>query len=162
MGRRPEISAGLLAFRRRQDLEVLLAHPGGPFWVKKDDGAWSIPKGLVEDRAELLATAQREFAEETNLQARGPFIALSPARQKSGKNVYAFAFEADLDLTTFASNMFEMEWPPRSKRRQSFPEVDRIAYFALPVAVTKLIEYQRPFLRELAAKLASGSVTTGA
>ena len=162
MRRRPEISAGLLAFRRRRNLEVLLAHPGGPFWAKKDDGAWSIPKGLVEDGAELLATAQREFTEETNLHAEGPFIALAPARQKSGKLVHAFAFKADLDLATFASNLFEMEWPPRSKRRRSFPEIDRIGYFALPAAMTKLIEYQRPFLRELQAKLAAGSVTTGA
>ena len=162
MRRRTEISAGLLAFRRRQDLEVLLAHPGGPFWAKKDDGAWSSPTGVVEDGADLLATAQREFTEETNLQAHGPYIVLAPVRQKSGKLVHAFAFEADLDLAAFASNLFEMEWPPRSKRRQSFPEIDRVAYFALPVALTKLIEYQRPFLRELAAKLASGSVTTRA
>jgi len=162
MRRRPEISAGLLAFRRGRDLEVLLAHPGGPFWAKKDDGAWSIPKGLVEDGADLLATAQREFTEETNLRPHGPFMELAPARQKSGKLVHAFAFEADLDLANFASNLFEMEWPPRSKRRQSFPEIDRIAYFALPVAMTKLIEYQRPFLRELEGSLAAGSVRTRA
>jgi predicted NUDIX family NTP pyrophosphohydrolase len=162
MRRRTEISAGLLAFRRGKELEVLLAHPGGPFWAKKDDGAWSIPKGLVEDGADLLATAQREFTEETNLRAYGPFIALAPARQKSGKLVHAFAFEADLDLATFASNLFEMEWPPRSKRRRSFPEVDRVSYFALPVAMKKLIEYQRPFLHELAAKLAADPVTTRA
>ena len=162
MPRRAEISAGLLAFRRGQDLEVLLAHPGGPFWAKKDDGAWSIPKGVVEDGADLLATAQREFTEETNLQAHGPYLALAPARQKSGKLVHAFAFEADLDLATFASNLFEMEWPPRSKRRRSFPEIDRVAYFALPVAMAKLIEYQRPFLHELAAKLVAGSLTTPA
>lgn len=159
MGRRPEISAGLLAFRRGRELEVLLAHPGGPFWAKKDDGAWTIPKGLVEDGADLLATAQREFTEETNLRADGPFIALAPAKQKSGKLVHAWAFEADLDLASFASNMFEMEWPPRSQRRKSFPEIDRIAYFALPVALTKLIEYQRPFLRELDDRLAAGPAT---
>ena len=162
MRRRSDISAGLLAFRRRQELEVLLAHPGGPFWAKKDDGAWTIPKGLVEAGADLLATAQREFNEETNLRADGPFIALSPAKQKNGKLVHAWAFEADLDLGSFASKTFEMEWPPRSQRRQSFPEIDRIAYFALPVAMTKLIEYQRPFLRELEAKLAARSVKTGA
>jgi predicted NUDIX family NTP pyrophosphohydrolase len=162
MRRRPEISAGLLAFRRGADLEVLLAHPGGPFWAKKDDGAWSIPKGLVEAGADLLTTAQREFTEETNLRAHGPFIALTPARQKSGKLVHAFAFEADLDLATFASNLFEMEWPPRSKQRRSFPEIDRIGYFAFPVAMTKLIEYQRPFLPELAAKIAAGALTTRA
>jgi predicted NUDIX family NTP pyrophosphohydrolase len=160
MRRRPEISAGLLVFRRKPELEVLLAHPGGPFWAKKDDSAWTIPKGLVEAGADLLATAQREFTEETNLRADGPFIALAPAKQKSGKLVHAFAFEADLDLGSFASNTFEMEWPPRSRRRRSFPEIDRIVYFTLPIAMTKLIEYQRPFLREIEAKLATGVTTT--
>jgi len=140
----------------------LLAHPGGPFWAKKDDGAWTIPKGVVEAGADLLATAQREFTEETNLRPVGPFIVLAPAKQKSGKLVHAWAFEADLDLGSFASNMFEMEWPPRSERRQSFPEIDRIAYLALPAAMTKLIEYQRPFLRELEAKLATGARITRA
>jgi predicted NUDIX family NTP pyrophosphohydrolase len=162
MRRSPEISAGLLVFRRRSELEILLAHPGGPFWAKKDDGAWSIPKGLVEAGADLLATAQREFTEETNLPAAGPFIALMPVKQKSGKLVYAWAFEADFDLGSFASNTFEMEWPPRSQRRQSFPEIDRIAYFTVPVAMTKLIEYQRPLLHELEAKLAASSITTRA
>ena len=162
MRRRPEISAGLLAFRRRPDLEVLLAHPGGPFWAKKDDGAWTIPKGLAEAEADLLATAQREFNEETNLSTDGPFIALTPVKQKSGKLVQAWAFEADLDLASFASNTFDMEWPPRSGRRQSFPEIDRIAYFSLPAAMVKIIEYQRPLLRELEAKLAIGPTTTPA
>ena len=158
MRRMPEISAGLLAFRRRRELEVLLAHPGGPFWAKKDDGVWTIPKGLVEAGSDLLATAQREFTEETNLPAGGgAFHALAPVRQKSGKLVHAWAFEADLDLAAFASNTFEMEWPPRSRQRRSFPEIDRIAYFSLPAAMTKIIEYQRPLLRELDAKLASGS-----
>jgi len=162
MRRRPEISAGLLAFRRRPDLEVLLAHPGGPFWAKKDDGAWTIPKGLAEAEADLLATAQREFNEETNLSTDGPFIALTPVKQKSGKLVQAWAFEADLDLASFASNTFDMEWPPRSGRRQSFPEIDRIAYFSLPAAMVKIIEYQRPLLRELEAKLAIGPTTSPA
>jgi predicted NUDIX family NTP pyrophosphohydrolase len=151
---RAEISAGLLPFRRRQELEVLLAHPGGPFWAKKDDAAWTIPKGLAEAGADLLATAQREFAEETNLAAVGAFIPLVPVKQKSGKLVHAWAFEADLDLTVFASNVFEMEWPPRSGRRQSFPEIDRIAYFAMPSAMAKIIQYQQPFLLELQAKIA--------
>jgi len=154
MSRKPDISAGLLVFRRSPELEVLLAHPGGPFWARKDDGAWTIPKGVVEAGADLLATAQREFTEETNLLAEGPFLALMPAKQKSGKLVHAFACEADLDLATFASNTFEMEWPPRSGRSRSFPEIDRIAYFALPAAMTKIIEYQQPFLRELEARIA--------
>jgi predicted NUDIX family NTP pyrophosphohydrolase len=153
MRRRLEISAGLLALRRRNGLEVLLAHPGGPFWAKKDDGAWTIPKGTAEPNADLLATAQREFTEETNLTANGHYAQLAPVRQKSGKLVHAFAFEADFDLTGFASNTFEIEWPPKSGRRQSFPEIDRIAYFALPVAMVKIIAYQRPFLRELAERV---------
>jgi predicted NUDIX family NTP pyrophosphohydrolase len=162
MPRKPDISAGLLVFRRSPELEVLLAHPGGPFWAKKDDGAWTIPKGVVEAGADLLATAQREFTEETNLLAGGPFVALTPARQKSGKLVHAFACEADLDLATFASNTFEIEWPPRSGRSRSFPEIDRVAYFALPAAMTKLIEYQRPFLRELEGKFATAPTITRA
>jgi predicted NUDIX family NTP pyrophosphohydrolase len=156
MGRKVEVSAGLLAFRRSHGLEVLLAHPGGPFWAKKDDGAWTIPKGLVEADADLLVTARREFAEETNLTAASAFIALAPVKQKSGKVLHAFAFEAELDLGAFASNVFEIEWPPRSGRRKSFPEIDRVAYFAMPVAMTKIIPYQQPLLRELHAKIAEG------
>src|ERR1700691_2287828 len=100
MRRRVDISAGLLAFRRRNALEVLLAHPGGPFWAKKDDGAWTIPKGTAEPGADLLATAQREFTEETNLTPAGEFMPLAPVKQKSGKVVHAFAFAADFDLAT--------------------------------------------------------------
>jgi predicted NUDIX family NTP pyrophosphohydrolase len=149
MGRTSEISAGLLAFRRGNALEVLLAHPGGPFWARKDDGAWTIPKGVAEPGADLVATARREFTEETNLSAAGELIGLTPVKQKSGKVVHAWAFEADLDLTPFASNSFEIEWPPRSGRRQNSPEIDRIAYFALPVAIVKITAYQQPLLREL-------------
>jgi predicted NUDIX family NTP pyrophosphohydrolase len=152
MRRTTQISAGLLAFRRRDDeFEVLLAHPGGPFWAKKDDGAWTIPKGLVDPGEDFLDAARREFGEETSLAAPGEIemMALAPVNQKSGKAVHAFAFEADFDLTRFASNSFEMEWPPKSGRRQSFPEIDRIAYFTLPVAMEKIIAYQRPLLTEL-------------
>lgn len=152
MRRKTEISAGLLAFRRRDSLEVLLAHPGGPFWTKKDDGAWTIPKGVTEPGADLLATAQREFTEETNFVAAGDFVPLSPVRQKSGKLVHAFAFEADFDIAAFSSNTFEIEWPPKSGRRQSFPEIDRIAYFALPLAMVKILVYQQPLLREFAQR----------
>ncbi len=155
MDRAKNLSAGLLAFRRTHGLEVLLAHPGGPFWAKKDAGAWTIPKGLAEPGADLLATARREFIEETNLSPAGDFIALRPVKQKGGKIVHAFAFEADLDLTSFASNTFALEWPPKSGRRQSFPEVDRIAYFPLPVAMGKIVAYQRPLLDELKERLAS-------
>jgi predicted NUDIX family NTP pyrophosphohydrolase len=153
MRRSTEISAGLLVFRRRGALEVLLAHPGGPFWARKDAGVWTIPKGLVESGEELSAAARREFTEETNLSAACELIALAPVNQKSGKIVHAFAVEADLDLAAFASNTFEAEWPPRSGRRQSFPEVDRVAYFALPAARSKILIYQRPFLDELEARL---------
>ena len=149
MRRRAAISAGLLAFRRKDELEVLLAHPGGPFWAKKDDGAWTIPKGLAEPGADLVATARREFTEETNLTAASAFIPLTPVRQTSGKVVHAWAFEADFDLAAFASNTFEIEWPPKSGKRKSFPEIDRIAYFTLSVAMVKIIAYQRPLLLEL-------------
>ena len=153
MRRSKDISAGLLAFRRQNEIEVLLAHPGGPFWANKDDGAWTIPKGLVEPGDDLVAAARREFSEETGLTASGDLIALRPVNQKSGKVVHAFAFEADFDLAGFASNSFEIEWPPKSGRRQSFPEIDRIAYFTLDLAMTKIIAYQQPLLRELEERL---------
>ncbi|MGA8610470.1 MAG: NUDIX domain-containing protein [Xanthobacteraceae bacterium] len=153
MGRTSNLSAGLLAFRRANALEVLLAHPGGPFWAKKEDGVWTIPKGLAEPGADLFATAQREFTEETNFAAIGEFIALAPVKQKSGKIVHAWAFEADFDLSSFASNTFEIEWPPKSGRRQSFPEIDHVAYFTLPAAMSKILAYQRPLLRELEQRL---------
>src|SRR5258708_31066502 len=152
--RRREISAGILAFRRKATLEVLLAHPGGPFWAKKDDGAWTIPKGLVDPGEDLAAEARREFREETNLMADGALIALAPVNQKSGKVVHAFAVEADCELGAFASNTFEIEWPPKSGRRRSFPEIDRIAYFPLPAAKTKIITYQLTLLLGLEARAA--------
>jgi predicted NUDIX family NTP pyrophosphohydrolase len=152
--RRREISAGILAFRRKAVLEVLLAHPGGPFWAKKDDGVWTIPKGLVEPGDDLIAAARREFSEETNLAADGELVALTPVNQKSGKVVHAFALEADFALGAFASNTFEIEWPPKSGRQQNFPEIDRIAYFALPAAKIKIIAYQLPLLLELETRFA--------
>ena len=151
--RRTQISAGILAFRRNPALEVLLAHPGGPFWAKKDDGVWTIPKGLVEPGEDLVAAARREFNEETNLTAEGELLALTPVNQKSGKLVHAFAVEADFELGAFSSNTFEIEWPPKSGKRQNFPEIDRIAYFALPAAKIKIIAYQLPLLLELEARL---------
>jgi predicted NUDIX family NTP pyrophosphohydrolase len=151
--RASNVSAGLLAFRRVSALEVLLAHPGGPFWAKKDQAAWTIPKGRAEVGIDLFATAQREFTEETNFAATGKFIALAPVKQNSGKIIHAWAFEADFDLSSFASNSFEMEWPPKSGRRQSFPEIDRVAYFALPAAKQKILTYQLPLLHELEQRL---------
>jgi predicted NUDIX family NTP pyrophosphohydrolase len=153
MPRARQISAGILAFRRRPELEVLLAHPGGPFWAKKDAGAWTIPKGLVEAGDELIVAARREFTEETNLVAEGEMFEFAPVAQKSGKMVHAFALEADFDLSQFASNTFMVEWPPKSGRRQSFPEIDRIAYFALPIAQLKIIAYQLPLLAELEKRI---------
>ena len=148
-----EISAGLLAYRRLDQIEVLLAHPGGPYWARKDDGAWTIPKGQVRPD-DLLIGARREFREETGLAAEGPFTALAPVRQKSGKTVHAFAFEADFDLSNFSSNTFEMEWPPRSGAVKEFPEIDRVGWFGMDAAMTKIIAYQRPFLSELQKLLA--------
>ena len=153
MPRQKPISAGILAFRLRPELEVLLAHPGGPFWAKKDAGAWTIPKGLVEPGDDLVAAARREFTEETNLVAAGNMIELMPVMQKGGKRVHAFALEADFELSQFASNTFTVEWPPKSGRRQSFPEIDRIAYFALSVAQQKIIAYQLPLLAELESRV---------
>ncbi len=148
MPRSSEVSAGVLVYRRTAVLEVLLAHPGGPFWAKKDDGAWTIPKGLVES-SDLLVCARREFAEETGLSLEGPFVPLAPVKQKSGKAVHAFVAEADLDLGSFRSNSFTLEWPRRSGKRGEFPEVDRIAYFDLATARRKILAYQQPFLTEL-------------
>lgn len=152
MARRTEISAGILAFRRGKGLEILLAHPGGPYWRNKDLGAWTIPKGVVESD-DLLACAKREFNEETGLVADGTIVPLVPIRQKSGKTVHAFALEGDFDLTGFVSNEFEMEWPPRSGTMQRFPEIDRIAYFDEKTARQKILAAQMPFIDELAARL---------
>src|SRR5215472_2928859 len=130
-----KISAGLLLYRVRHGaLEVFLVHPGGPFWVKKDAGAWSIPKGEAAAGEALLTAAQREFREETGLAVAGDFRALAPVRQPSGKVVHAWAIEADCDAGAIRSNTFEMEWPPRSGRRQVFPEVDRAAWLDLATA----------------------------
>jgi len=152
MSHKSEISAGILAFRHRRGLEVLLAHPGGPYWRNKDVGAWSIPKGVVES-GDLLTCAKREFNEETGLTAAGDFVPLKPIRQRSGKTVHAFALEGDFDLSGFASNEFEMEWPPRSGKRQRFPEVDRVSYFRVATARRKIIPAQRPFIEELVQRL---------
>ena len=158
MSHRSEVSAGILTFRRKRGLELLLAHPGGPYWRTKDEGAWSIPKGVVES-GDLLACAKREFNEETGLTASGDFIPLAPVRQKSGKTVHAFALNHDFDLSGFSSNEFEMEWPPRSGKRRSFPEVDRIAYFKVATARRKILPAQRAFIEELVERLSKGSLS---
>jgi predicted NUDIX family NTP pyrophosphohydrolase len=153
MSRSTQISAGLIAFRRPSGLEILLAHPGGPFWTKKDDGAWTIPKGVANEDLDPLSAARREFTEETGFVATGTVIPLQPVKQRSGKTVLAWAFEADFDLKGFTSNMFEMEWPPRSGQLKSFPEIDRLAWFDYDLALKKVIAYQQPFLIELRQKL---------
>ena len=145
-------SAGILLWRRREGrLEVLLAHQGGPFWAKKDHGHWTVPKGETEPGEELDAVARREFAEETgHALPDGPMIPLGEIRQKSGKRVVAWAVEGDLDPSTAVSNVFEMEWPPRSGRRQEFPEIDRVEWFDPGEARRRLKAAQVPFLDRLA------------
>lgn len=147
----PRQSAGILLFRGHgPDLEVLLVHPGGPLWARKDAGAWTIPKGEFGDDEDPLAAARREFAEETGQSLAGPFHPLAPVRQRAGKLVHAWACRGDFDPAALRSNTFELEWPPRSGRRQSFPEVDRAAFFSLAVARTKINPAQAALLDELA------------
>ena len=162
MGRKSEISAGLLVYRAPREVEVLLAHPGGPFWVKKDPGAWTIPKGLVEAGDDLLATALREFTEETGFTASGPFVPLTAVKQKSGKTVHAFACRGEFDCGLLVSNSFEIEWPPRSGRRKSFPEIDRLGWFDLTAAREKILAYQRPLLAQLEALLRQSDAASAA
>ena len=148
-------SAGLLMFRRIPGgAEVLLAHPGGPFWARRDDAAWTLPKGEIGPGEDALAAAQREFREETGFASAPPFLPLGELRQKSGKRISAWAFEGDADPAALVSNRFDMEWPPRSGRLQSFPEVDRIAWFGLLAARRKLIAGQAPFIDALERSLA--------
>ena len=148
----PERSAGILLYRHGDDgLEVLLVHPGGPFFARRDAGAWSIPKGLHEDGEEPLAAARREFAEELGSPCPdGPALELGEIRQRNGKRVAAWAVEGDLDAAAITSNSFTIEWPPRSGRHQDFPEVDRAAWFGLDDARAKLLAAQAPLLDRLA------------
>jgi predicted NUDIX family NTP pyrophosphohydrolase len=130
-------------------MDVLLVHPGGPIWAKRDAGAWSIPKGEPEAGEDALTAARREFAEELGRGVDGTFIPLSPVRQPGGKVVHAWAVEADFDTSSIASNTFSMEWPPRSGRQQVFPEIDRAEWFPLDVARQKILAGQTPLLDEL-------------
>ncbi|OBF80685.1 NTP pyrophosphohydrolase [Mycobacterium sp. 852002-51163_SCH5372311] len=149
----PKLSAGLLLYRVRAGVvEVLIAHPGGPFWARKDDGAWSIPKGEYDDGDDPWVAAQREFSEELGLAVpSGPRIDFGPLKQPSGKMVTAFAVGADLDITEARSNTFELEWPKGSGRMREFPEVDRVGWFAVALARAKLLKGQRAFLDRLMA-----------
>lgn len=147
-------SAGILLYRIANEiLEVFLVHPGGPFWAKKDLGAWSIPKGEFEDDEDALIAAKREFEEETGMPIEGEAMALAPQKLKSGKVVYAWAVEGDLDPAKVRSNTFEMEWPPRSGRVQSFPEIDRAGWYPVEEAIRKINPGQAGFIEELGEKL---------
>lgn len=153
----PRKSAGILLYRMRPDIEVLLVHPGGPFWRNKDLGAWSIPKGEYEDGQDAEAEARREFAEELGFEVTGTLTALGDVKQRGGKSVTAFAIELDIDTRNIQSNTFELEWPPRSGKRQSFPEIDRAEFFALDEAARKINAGQRPLLERLARLVEGGS-----
>ena len=140
-----------MMFRRQDGIEVLLVHPGGPFWRKKDLGAWSIPKGEYGEDEDALAAAKREFEEETGIAPSGEFVALGEIRQPSGKLVTVWAFEGDCAVEEIRSNTFEMEWPPKSGKMQEFPEVDRAAWFSLSEARRKILQGQVGFLDRVAA-----------
>ena len=145
----PRVSAGLLMYRIHDgELQMLLAHPGGPFFKNKDDGAWSIPKGEVEPGEDLLETAKREFEEETGVIPTGPFIALKPIKQKGGKIVHAWAFKSDCDPSAIVSNTFTMEWPPKSGRLMEFPEMDRADFFEVAAAIRKIKAGQEALIEE--------------
>ncbi|MFL5243047.1 MAG: NUDIX domain-containing protein [Gemmataceae bacterium] len=161
MASRSSSSAGLLLFRRSPNgLEVFLAHPGGPFWAKRDAGAWSIPKGLLEDGEEPLAAACREFVEETGIRPQGPFLDLGAVVQKAGKTVHAWAWEGDADPASVRSKMVRTEWPKGSGRWLSFPEVDRCAWFDTAIARENMIAAQSEFIGRL--ELALGLPKPGA
>jgi predicted NUDIX family NTP pyrophosphohydrolase len=146
-------SAGILMYRRSPELEVLLAHPGGPFWAKKDEGSWSIPKGEYDEAEEPLACAIREFDEELGARPHGDFIELGEIVQPSRKIVVAFAVEGTFDPPALRSNRFELEWPPKSGRMQSFPEIDRVEWFASDRAKVKILAGQQGFIDRLLAAL---------
>ena len=158
--KRAKKSAGVLLFRRvGTGVEVLLAHPGGPFWTRKDEQAWSIPKGEFEAEDPLEA-ARRELTEETGAVVSGPVLPLAPIKQPSGKMVHAFAVEQDFDLGAFRSNTFSIEWPPRSGRQQEYPEVDRVAWFPLDEARLKMQRGQAALLDQLLRILGIGPNTS--
>jgi predicted NUDIX family NTP pyrophosphohydrolase len=147
-------SAGVVLYRRKGPaLEVLLVHPGGPFWARKDEGAWSIPKGEFSAGEAPADAARREFTEETGVELAADLLPMTPVAQSRGKTVYPFAVEGDLDVEAITSTTFEMEWPPRSGQTRSFPEIDRAAWFSLVEAKRKIVAGQRPILDELRERL---------
>lgn len=150
----PKASAGLLPYRRSGDVvQVFLVHPGGPFWARKDLGAWSIPKGEYCSNEDALAAAKREFQEETGFSAMGEFVPLGAVKQPGGKTVYAWAFDGDFDPSRIKSNTFRMQWPPRSGRQREFPEIDRAAWFSLDEAKRRISKGQVSFLERLCRML---------
>lgn len=149
-------SAGILLYRRvNGHLQFFLVHPGGPFWAKKEEGAWSIPKGEPGDDEDLLLTAIREFEEETGTRLTGNFIALAPIKQKAGKEVFAWAVDGDIDENTIRCNTFEIEWPPRSGNIQTYPEIDKSGWFDSKAAKEKINPAQVAFIEELLNKTSS-------
>lgn len=151
-------SAGILLYRlkKKKKPEVLLVHPGGPFWAKRDMGAWSIPKGEIEPNENLLQGAIRETEEETGIKAQGDFIPLTPQKQKSGKTIHAWAVQGTFDSSKIKSNTFEMEWPPKSGRKARFPEIDKAEWFSLAAAKLKIVAGQVPFISELESLFLNG------
>ena len=148
------VSSGLLLFRRTGGApEFFLAHPGGPFWARRDDGAWTIPKGVVNEGEDLLDGARREFFEETGIEPVGPFIELGAIKQKAGKTVHGWAWEGDADASRITSNTSQTEWPRGSGKMVTFPEVDRCAWFDAETARTKMNQAQAAFVDRLLAKL---------
>jgi predicted NUDIX family NTP pyrophosphohydrolase len=155
----PKVSAGILLFRRRPaGLEVMLVHPGGPFWAKKDGEAWSIPKGLADEGEDLLEAAKREFLEETGMVVEGAFLDLGAHKQPGGKTIVAWGCEGDFDPASLKSNTFSIEWPPRSGQMAEFPEVDRAAWYSIDEALMKINKGQKLIIAALEASVTrSGS-----
>lgn len=150
----PRHSAGLLLFRRTtQGIEVLLVHPGGPFWARKETAGWSIPKGEINEDEDPLHAAHREFVEEVGISPEGEALPLTPVRQKGGKIIHAWAMEAEFEPERLHSSTFQLEWPPHSGQLQEFPEVDRAAWFTIESAAERINPGQKPLLRELRTKL---------
>jgi predicted NUDIX family NTP pyrophosphohydrolase len=147
----PKTSAGILAYRKKNELEVFLVHPGGPFYAKKDEGAWTIPKGEFVEGEDALDAARREFLEETGIAPNGELIALTPFKQKGGKMIFAWALDIDFDASSIRSNSFEMEWPPGSGKMKTFPEVDKGEWFTLEIAFSKILASQAVLLEEVRA-----------
>ena len=147
-------SAGILLYRtKNKHLELFLVHPGGPFWQKKDQGAWTIPKGEFTNDEEALSAAKREFQEETGVTLSGDFIELAPVKQKAGKMIYAWAIEGDIDAASISSNSFSIEWPPKSGKQKEFPEIDKAEWFTENTAKEKINPAQVPLIDELLQKL---------